>query len=479
LSIDWSVYPNSVVEYKGTKYFLVDNRAAGKRFLAINGDTKGFEGIPDQEGTLLSPLTPANAQALRNRLPWLRPVPLGLNISAGFGDRLGLATPGHVRAVRPTGIAPIFAQQSIRENARTGRSAQEVLDDAMWGAFQEGWHDKWGADADHLKLPSDIDACVAAGYTFYTIDPGAYVDNRAETSNLGELRELAEKLPTNLQPHSTRLMGKTFDIEGLSIHFDEATLLKAAVKYGLALAHVTAMYQHLAHAAGQTPFEFEVSVDETEQPTTHAQHIYIASELRRLGVKWVSLAPHFQGRFEKGVDYIGDLAAFEADLAKHAAIAKLLGPYKLSLHSGSDKFSIYPAVMRHTCGLVHLKTAGTSYLEALRTIAELDVDLFREIYEFSREHYNTDKTSYHVSAKLENAPLPKAVDYWPELLDQFDAREILHVTFGSVLTETTAFGKRRFYNRIMTLLRENCEAYTANLERHFARHLKPLMLNGS
>jgi hypothetical protein len=476
--MDWYIYPKSIVENKGTKYFLVKNRASGYRFLAINGDTKGFEGIPDQEGILLSPLTPANAQALRNRLPWLQPVPLGLNISAGFGDRLGLATPGHVRAVRPTGIAPIFAQQSIRENARTGRSPQEVIDDAMWGVFQEGWREKWGADADHLKLPSDIDACLAAGYTFYTIDPGVYVDNRAETANLIELRELAEKLPTNLQLHSTGLMMKTFDIEGFSIHFDETTLLKAVVKYGQALEHVVAMYQHLVYAAGQTPFEFEVSVDETEQPTTHAQHIYIANELRRLGVKWVSLAPRFIGRFEKGVDYIGDLDAFEADLARHAAIARQLGPYKLSLHSGSDKFSIYPTVMRHTCGRVHLKTAGTSYLEALRTIAELDVDLFREIYEFSCEHYYTDKTSYHVSAKLENTPLSNMVTHWPDLLDHFDAREILHVTFGSVLTETTANGERHFYNRIMTLLRENSEAYTVNLQKHFVKHLKPFMVRG-
>jgi hypothetical protein len=99
-----------------------------------------------------------------------------------MGDRLGLATPGHVRAVRATGssIAPIFAQQSIREMARTGRTPQQVMDDATWGAFLEGWTGGVGADADHLKTPADIDACLAAGFTFYTIDPGAHVDNRAD-----------------------------------------------------------------------------------------------------------------------------------------------------------------------------------------------------------------------------------------------------------------------------------------------------------
>jgi tagaturonate epimerase len=169
------------------------------------------------------------------------------------------------------------------------------------------------------------------------------------------------------------------------------------------------------------------------------------------------------------------LAAFEADLAGHAAIARHFGPYKLSLHSGSDKFSIYPAAMRQTRGLVHLKTAGTSYLEALRTIAAIDVDLFREIYTFARQRYETDKLSYHVSADLERAPLPEAVSDWPGLLEQFDAREILHVTFGSVLTEKTADQKWRFYERFMDLLRANPETYASNLERHFIRHLQPFL----
>ena len=127
-------------------------------------------------------------------------------------------------------------------------------------------------------------------------------------------------------------------------------------------------------------------------------------ELARLGVHWVSLAPRYIGRFEKGVDYIGDLAAFEADFALHAAIARRFGPYKLSLHSGSDKFSVYPIAMAQTRGLVHLKTAGTSYLEALRTIAALDPALFREIYVFARGRYPTDRASYHVSADLAKAP---------------------------------------------------------------------------
>jgi hypothetical protein len=349
------------------------------------------------------------------------------------------------------------------------------MDDATWGIFQEGWQAGAGADADHLKTPADIDACLAAGFTFFTIDPGAHVDDRAATADLSGLQALAETLPPDLQPRASSLLNRTFDLEGLSLSFDEPTLLKAAVKYARAVGHVAEMYAHLARAAGGLPFELEVSVDETEQPTTHAEHVYIASELRRLGVQWVSLAPRYVGRFEKGVDYIGDLQAFEADLAGHAAIARQFGPYKLSLHSGSDKFSIYPAAMRQTRGLVHLKTAGTSYLEALRTVAASDTGLLREIYTFARQRYETDRASYHVSAELRRAPLPEAVSDWPGLLDGFDARQILHVTFGSVLTEKDSQGKPVFYDRLVSLLRLHPEAYAANLESHFVRHLQPFV----
>ncbi|MDQ3793563.1 MAG: tagaturonate epimerase family protein, partial [Actinomycetota bacterium] len=243
----------------------------------------------------------------------------------------------------------------------------------------------------------------------------------------------------------------------------------AAAKYGRAVAHAMALYRHLQEAMGDRPFEVEVSVDETASPTTHAQHLYIANELSRLGVEWVSLAPRYVGRFEKGVDYIGDVARFEEDFALHAAIARRFGPYKLSLHSGSDKFSIYPTAVRQTRGLVHLKTAGTSYLEALRTVAVLDTDLFREIYAFSLERYEEDRASYHVSASLEKAAAPEDVagKDLPALLDRFDEREILHVTFGSVLT------REDLRDRLMGALATHPEDYAGNLEKHFLRHLEP------
>jgi hypothetical protein len=431
---------------------------------------------------IVGPTSPGNAAVLRERFPWLVPGPIGTSTSAGLGDRLGLATPGHVRAMRAAGagIAPVYAQQSMREMARTGRTPQQVMDDAMWGVFAEGWRHGFGADADHLKQPEDIDRLLAVGFTMFTIDPGALVDGSAGTASAPRLRQALEALPwaeleDSVGALGRRYTGRTFDCDGTKVSFDELSLARAAVKYGRAVAHVTSMYRHLEGAAAGRPFEMEVSVDETDEPTSHAEHVYVATELARLGVRWVGLAPRFVGRFEKGVDYIGDLRAFEGHFAGHAAIARALGPYKISLHSGSDKFSVYPIAAEHARGLVHLKTAGTSYLEALRTVAELDPGFFRELYAFARERYEADRASYHVSARLDRAPEPAAIAD-PDLaglVDEFHAREILHVTFGSVLTGLDGDGANRFGARLLALVAQHAEAYATNLERHFARHLAP------
>ena len=438
----------------------------------------GFEGKASDVGQMIAlqcHLNHHNASAIRAVLAWLKPAPLGLKTSAGLGDRIGLATPGHVRAMQKTGgkIAPIFAQQSIREMARTSRTPDQVMDDATWGIFQENWQNGVGADADHLKTTDDIDVCLASGYTFFTIDPGNFVNNKAEKASLSELQELAQQLPKEIQIKENGLLNKKIHLDELHLDFNETILLKAMVKYGNAIWHVKNMYEHLLHSAGDRPFELEVSVDETDLPTSHAEHFYIASELKRLGVEWVSLAPRYVGRFEKGVDYIGDLAAFERDIKGHAIIAQHLGPYKLSLHSGSDKYSIYPLVMKYTQGLVHLKTAGTSYLEALHTIADVDKPLLKEIYLFARAHYETDRFSYHVSAELERAPLPESVWDWPALITQFDAREIFHVTFGSVLTQKNPDGSFLFNERLIKDLIKYPETYARHLESHFLRHLRP------
>ena len=466
------IYPRSKAEADDT-IFSLSRTPEGKR-LVVRGSGRGFEG-EEHGNALLCPLTAANAAALRERLPWLNPQPLGLKLSAGCGDRLGPATPGHIRAVRNAGkVAPVLAQQSMRENARTGRSPQQVLDDAMWGVFQEGWREPWGADADHLMTTADVDLCVAAGYTFFTVDPGEHVDNEAHSAPMEVLKDKVHGLPWSDLADSPeqlheRYLGVEFDVEGWAIVFDQTSLARAAAKYGRAVAHTARMYRHLASAMGGRSFELEVSVDETETPTSPHEHYFVANELRRLGVQWVSLAPRYVGRFEKGVDYIGDLDEFDREMAKHAAIARVLGPYKLSIHSGSDKFSVYPIYSRHAGKLVHLKTAGTSYLEALRAIATVDPSLFREILALALAHYDEDRATYHVSARLEKVPCPEEL---PDgdlvgVLDQFDGREVLHVTFGSVMD--------RLGGELLAALDEDEEAYYEALEVHFDRHLAPFV----
>ena len=478
-----SVYPRSISAIENTLFFR--GQQDTKKFLGIlSGNSSPADTFSGQAASLdvdgkaltltVCPATAVNAAALRAVLSFLVPVPLGLQKSAGCGDRLGLATPGHIRAIRNSTMAPIVAQQSMRENARTGRTPQAVVDDAMWGVFQEGWRQGYGADADHLKTTEDIDICAAAGYTFYTIDPGDYVDDTANHASLPELEQKVDALPWNILDGDRadlegRLADKPIDLGDFSLTMSREELLRAAAKYGRAVAHTVVMYRHLIEVMAERPFELEMSVDETETITTLAEHVYIVNELKRLDVKWVSLAPRYVGTFEKGVDYIGDLAKFEESFAQHAAVAKTFGPYKLSLHSGSDKFSVYPIAARVAGELVHLKTAGTSYLEALRAIAMLNPALFRQIAAFALERYPTDRATYHVSAEVAKVPDVPAMpdDQLITLLDDFHAREVLHVTFGSVLNHEP------FRAPFFATLRENEETYSQLLEIHFNKHFNP------
>jgi hypothetical protein len=386
--------------------------------------------------------------------------PLSLTPSFGFGDRLGLATPGHIAAVKGTKFAPIFAQQSVRENARTRRTPQQVLDDARRAVEAAGWNAPWGADADHLKSLDDLPPFVEAGYTFFTVDPSEYVDNAASSDSPDVLKEKAREL--DLDELSALYLNAPNNEQAWRL-FDAESLLRAAVKYGRAIRHAAEMYRQLFKMKGD--FDFEVSVDETDTPTIPLEHFFIASELTRLGVRFTSLAPRFVGRFEKGVNYIGDIAALDVEMAQHAAVTRHFGTYKISLHSGSDKFSVYPLLVKHWGARLHVKTAGTSYLEALRVLACLEPSLFRRMLDLARERYPADRASYHVSADAGKVPGPAdlADANLPPLLDNFHAREVLHVTFGSLL------GK--FGVELKAALVKHEGAYRDGLQVHFKKHL--------
>lgn len=472
------VYPRSVVHEGGITYFLARLAENGTRRLGIIGDASGFaDAVVGDAQVILCPLSPANAAALRGRLPWLQPTPLGNRASFGFGDRLGSATPGHIQALREADregrISPIFAQQSVRENTRTRRTPQQVIDDAMWGVFQEGWRSPWGADADHVKELADLEAFVHSGYTFFTVDPSDHVDNSAQTDSLGALRRKASRVPWEILQSSQedtrdRYCRAPIAAGSLRLTFDEPAVLRALAKYGRALAHTITFAHELAALSAGKPFDLELSVDETDSPTSVEEHFFIVNELIRCGVRVASLAPRFVGKMQKGIDYIGDLADFERQLAGHAAVLRHFGSYKLSLHTGSDKFSLYPPLARHIGSSLHVKTAGTSFLEALRVVALLDPRLFRRVLEIARKRFEIDRKSYSLDARLSGVPDGKALNdpQLPALLESLDSRQVLHVTFGSILTELKA--------ELAEVLSRHEAEYHATLVKHFARHIAPL-----
>lgn len=414
-------------------------------------------------------------------------VTLGLAPSFGFGDRIGLATPGHVAAMKRSGagIEPIFPQQSIREMTRTGRTPGGVMHDALEGMRQAGWTGKTGADADHLKTTEDVDRTAAAGFTFFTIDPSEYVDEHADGYDEATLREKFAAVRGKIDWFDAYLGREVQLSTGASVTLDEAACMRCAVKYGAALNHAIVLADHIRSVQDDAArdHEIELSVDETEQPTTLAEHYIVADQCLQRGMKLVSLAPRYIGDFEKGVDYKGDIAALEASLNDHAAIAEMLGPYKLSLHSGSDKLSMYPALARATKGRFHVKTAGTSYLEALRVVARHDEPLFRRLIEFGRSRYDTDKATYHVSATLDGVPpeseIADAVRLEQLYLERWEdvpqgkgftepGRQILHCTFGSTLTHA------EFGPAVRSVLEAHPDTYTDVLADHFSRHLLAL-----
>ena len=416
-----------------------------------------------------------------------KPVTLGLDPSFGFGDRTGLATAGHVESMKRSGsgIQAIYPQQSIREMTRTNRTPRAVMDDALQAMVDSGWSGPTGADADHLKTTEDVDVTAAVGFTFFTIDPSDYVDAQADDYDEATIREKYSQIESEVS-WLEQYRGKSVSLDtGTEVVLSEEACLRAAVKYGTALNHALMLARHIeqVQTAAENDHEIELSVDETEQPTTLAEHYIIADQCIAGGMKLVSLAPRFIGDFEKGVDYKGDVDALEASLNDHAAIARLLGPYKLSLHSGSDKISMYAALARATRGCWHVKTAGTSYLEALRVVARHDAALFRQLIDFSRSRYETDKATYHVSATLHDAPgtdevqdvmaLERAyLELWSETPQGVGftrpGRQILHCTFGSVLTHDT------FGPALRDLLETHQDTYTEVLADHFERHLAAL-----
>jgi hypothetical protein len=445
------IYPESKNIVDGKEVYMVNG---GAEDYILADPALGFAG-EKVNGLVNAPLTHENAEVLRKLFPFTRPVRVLDSVrSFGVGDRLGIATPGHIRVFKRYDARPVFVQQSIRELDLTGRRYEDVLDSASFAVFRDGWKEGFGADGDHLKKPEDIEYALSLGFTMITLDLSEHIKSEG-MADISGVRDI--------------YIGKNFDIgEGQSVSFTEEELARCVHVYGEAVDFAVEMYDRFLKS-GKYDADFEISIDETAAPTAPAQHFYVANELIRRGVRVVTIAPRFIGEFQKGIDYIGDIEQFTREMDVHAQIARHFG-YKLSVHSGSDKFSVFPIIGEKTRQNYHVKTAGTNWLEAMRIVAEKAPELYRQVHAFALESFDAARKFYHVATDLAKIPDVDALadGELPALFENNDARQLIHITYGQILQN------ERFNKALYALWREEADAYAAALERHIGRHLQLL-----
>jgi len=416
------------------------------------------------------PLNHHNAVVLRRYFPWTTPVSLrNRHTTIGCGDRIGLATYGQLLAIKQFQVAPVLAQQSMRELKLTGRTYNDVIDDATFQVFQAGYKDGFGADADHLKTVADIDTAINAGMTMITLDLADQINYAASEWEAVTIDKAFDSLPSELRRQTfTDYTDREFKVGSKTIRIDATMARRCALMYSSALAFVTQVYRHLEEERGQN-FDLEISLDETAFPTAPEHHLYFARELARRRISIVSLAPRFVGQLEKAVDYRGDLTEFTRHLELHAAIAHHHG-YKLSIHSGSDKFAILPLIGQVTEGRVHLKTSGVSWLEAVGVIAQKDPALYRVMHQCAIDHFAAMKQLYQISTDPGSIPHIDQIynDQLAKLMELPEARQLFHITYGAIMTDKVI--RPLFF----AAMHKNMNDYVLALKKQFEKHLSLL-----
>lgn len=415
-------------------------------------------------------LNEANAEVIRGLFPWTNPVSLRKKkTTIGCGDRLGLASPGHIASASAFQISPVLAQQSIRELKLTGRTYRNVVDDACFGVLQAGFKDGFGADGDHLKTIAHINMALAAGMPMITLDLSDEMQPEAGSWSESEVQTAFANLPEAVRKYTeATYFDKTFTVGKAAIKIDKITAMRCALMYNRALDFAAVVDKHLHDHRGEE-YDLEISIDETSSPTLPEHHYYISSELRVRKVSVSSLAPRFIGEFQKAIDYIGDLNEFAKQFEVHAEIAKVYG-YKLSIHSGSDKFAVYPCIGSMTEHRVHVKTAGTSWLEAVKVISHKDPVLFRVMTKCAFKNLSEMLKLYHITADFSKVPdVDKLYDEeLPKLLETREGRQLLHISFGPILSEPSI---RPIFFSVM---RTNEKTYYDYIKAHFDKHISLL-----
>ncbi len=418
-----------------------------------------------------------------------RPLTLA-RFTIGVGDRFAHQAKSQLAAfvqLATQGVAavPVW-NKSNREHTFIGSEPQSVRDAAQAAVKALNWTADWHVDADHIRLET-VERFLAPS-DFFTID---VADSIGQHAAAADVQAFLARHP--------ELVG-TLTIPGVGAPFTttRADIERVAAKYLLAVQDAGKIYRHIAaKKGGDGNIIAEVSMDETDAPQTPPELLIILAALADEKVRVQTIAPKFTGRFNKGVDYVGDLAQFEREFNDDlAVIAHAVARYglpanlKLSVHSGSDKFSLYPIIrraLRRTGAGVHLKTAGTTWLEELIGLAEAGGDglaLAKEIYAYALAHVDELCAPYASVIDIDRAKLPTAdaVAKWsgtqlanalrhipghPEFNPS--VRQLLHVSF-KVAAKAGA--------RYTDLLKANEAIVAKNVtENLYDRHLKPLFLD--
>lgn len=401
--------------------------------------------------------TSRNIKSLRNIIKNLNPSPLRNFASFGFGDRLGISTPAHIKALQGFSILPVLAQQSSRELQKTKRNFENVIDSAAWGVFQEGYRQKWGADADHLKELNEFNESADAGFTMFTIDTSNTLIYEKNKSDIYCFKKVINKY-----------LNKKFKINNNVFEFDEDILTKLVIIYGKALSFIKEVFESLQ--LKRKDFDLEVSFDETSEVTTPHAHYFIAKELHEMQVSFTSLALRFPGEFYKSIEYEGDINNFKESVDIHENICSYFKDYRLSLHSGSDKFSIYPIFAKSTNGNFHIKTSGVSWMCALETISLVKPELIKKIYSISLINLEENLKNYYMNICKDKLPLNLNIfdkNLIEKVIYNKDIRQCLHISYGSVI--------EKYKKEIFNVLKKNENYFYKIVCEYLKKHLNLLI----
>jgi hypothetical protein len=408
--------------------------------------------------------------------------------SFGIGDRFGRQGKAQLAAIikakqQGINITPVW-NKSNREHTIIGTTPQDTRKEADEAVSAEAFEDPHFVDADHIGL-NNVDAFIESS-DFFTLDVADFIGQTAQES---EIQAFIEKHKKFIGPLAIPGIDTTFEISAQQVR-------DIAGKCLLAIKEAGKIYRHIESAKGTGNFITEVSMDETDQPQTPVEMLFILAAIADEGIPAGTIAPKFTGRFNKGVDYVGNVAKFatefEADVAVVDFATKefdLPRDLKLSIHSGSDKFSIYgpiAATLKKFDAGLHLKTAGTTWLEELIGLAMAGGDglsLAKEVYDVAISRIDELCTPYATVIDIDIAalPAPDVVDQWdPETFasalrhDQscesydLNLRQLLHVAY-KIAAE---MGPRYF-----DALEKYADIIAQNVtENIYERHIKPLFM---